>query len=81
MKVTWEVDDIIVGLEFGHPGCTETSRIGFFAPGGKSSYTYVSMLDGMVQPARTKEDLAKALAEQGAMPIALMTALGIRFGK
>lgn len=81
MKVTWEPEDIKPGLEFGYPECHETSRIGFLAPGAKDAYTYISMLDGMVQPGRTKEALAAALTEMGAMPVVLMVALDIKFGK
>jgi hypothetical protein len=82
MKVIWDASDIRPGLEFGHPGCRETSLIGYLAPGSnREGYTFISMADGMVQPGMTKEALAKVLTDAGAMPLALMTALHFNFGK
>ena len=79
MKITWEEKDVRCGryittpTESGKICATRTYKIGFYPyskDAEESRYCLISVCDGMVGKARTKEELAASLTKTEALPIA-----------
>lgn len=79
MKVIWEEKDIIVGTLYLRAGShqKEVWMIGYDATAtGLCRYVSVSMNDGMVTSARTKDDFCNMLNEAEYIPVAMAESLG-----
>lgn len=72
MLVTWEPEDIKVGIRYQKPGTQEIWLIGYRPDlqgnGGGAFYTGISLADGMVTCPYTKAQLARVLTEGGYHP-------------
>lgn len=71
MKVIWEPDDIKPGKRYSKPGIGEEWIIGYLSdahPSNKTRYVSVSLSDGLVTEPLSKEDMARALTDQGYLP-------------
>lgn len=73
MKIEWSAEDIEVGRIVGKPDLRERWMIGYLAAGdpGPSDrrYVLVSLSDGMVTQAETKNALAILLNKNSNMPV------------
>lgn len=75
MKFIWEAKDIVGGRRYGRPGLNEVWIIGYMSDESVPRHVSISLSDGMVTEARTKDQLAKALSDDGYMPIELLEML------
>lgn len=73
MKVEWEEKDVWAGRRFHKPGTQEEWMIGYMASESRETgVTMISLIDGMVQPHRTRTEMAAHLNEGGYVPIELL---------